>query len=141
MRPYRQRNSSGYYKALQSQKGAGENLVCGATANIRVIERDMVTGWQRAHWFCRRHSDQAERVKEQVERMGEAPPPIPNRGGLLPCYFQAKAVEKVYRWADKYWEPPYYGICADDWPIPGQQIIPRRPRLSLVVDLPDVEAS
>jgi hypothetical protein len=30
------------------------------------------------------------------------------------------------------WEPPYYGVCRDDWPVPGKAAIPRKPRLTVV---------
>lgn len=46
---------------------------------------------------------------------GEPPAPIPNTGGLLPCYYKADW-EKVYSYASEHWEPPTYGVCADDWP-------------------------
>lgn len=141
LRPYRPRGMSGYGVAVLSLRQDGRDSVCGADANTRVVERDLVTGWHRTHWFCRRHVDQAKRVEEQIARAGDPPPPIPNTGGLLPCYFKPEAVEKLYRWANPRWEPPYYGICADDWPVPGQQVVPRRPRLSLVVDSVDSEAS
>ncbi|WP_268829953.1 coenzyme F420-0:L-glutamate ligase [Streptomyces roseoverticillatus] len=62
-----------------------EDNVCGANSHHRVIERDPVTGWVTARWFCRRHREHADRVTEQVRTQNEAaPPPIPNRGGLLP---------------------------------------------------------
>lgn len=30
------------------------------------------------------------------------------------------------------WNPPYFGCDADDWPVPGKTVIPKRPRLALV---------
>ncbi|WP_329521127.1 hypothetical protein [Spirillospora sp. NBC_01491] len=112
--------------------------VCGTEGRIRVLERDMATGWTITRWFCRRHEERAREVQAQLDARGEAPPPIPNKGGLLPCYFKADW-EKVYREAVGKsfrgpigWEPPYYGLAADDWPTPGKQPIPRRPRLSII---------
>ncbi|MFI8828910.1 hypothetical protein [Streptomyces sp. NPDC053431] len=63
-----------------------------------------------------------------------APDPITNRGGLLPCYFDSDRV-RLYRWAYSWdaWEPPSYGYGADDWPVPGQDLLPQRVRLRLVV--------
>jgi hypothetical protein len=96
-----------------------EDGVCGANAHQVVEEKDPRTGWVTGHWFCKRHSDHAARVAEQVRAQNEdAPDPIPNTGGLLPCYFKADW-EKVYRHHAPYWTPPTYGLCADDWPTPG----------------------
>lgn len=93
-----------------------EDGVCGAGSHHRVIEKDPRTGWITAHWFCKRHKEHADRVAEQVREQNEqAPEPIPNTGGLLPCYFKADW-EKVYRHYLPHWEPPRYGLCADDWP-------------------------
>lgn len=107
--------------------------VCGAAGSIRVPEYDLVSGWLRAdHWFCRRHKEHADRVRAQIETAGERPEPIPNVGGLLPCYFVSESWERLYSWARPGWKPPYYGVCADDWPTPGHTVVPRKPRLSLV---------
>lgn len=104
---------------------------CGANATIKVVEHDPRTGWQHAHWFCRRHADLAEEVRARL--VGNAPPasPVPNTGGLLPCYFDAD-------WATVYarnrpgWQAPYHGLRADEWPIPQSHHIPRPPRLAIV---------
>jgi hypothetical protein len=102
-----------------------EDGVCGASSYHRVLEKDPRTGWVTAHWFCKRHKDHAECVTEQVREQNEqAPEPIPNTGGLLPCYFKADW-EKVYRHYRPRWEPPRYGLAADDWAaVPAPQ--PRR---------------
>ncbi|MTE20293.1 hypothetical protein F0L17_14480 [Streptomyces sp. TRM43335] len=109
-----------------------EDGVCGAGSHHRVLEKDPRTGWVTAHWFCKRHKDHAERVAEQVRAQNEtAPEPIPNRGGLLPCYFNADW-ERVYRHYRPGWEPPVYGLCADDWPTPDQAPTLSRSRLRLI---------
>lgn len=109
--------------------------ICGATAQEKVVEKLPETGWHKNHWFCNRHRDHLLRVRKQVrEQNASASAPIPNRGGLLPCYFKSDWV-RIYRWAlnhDK-WEPPAYGVCADDWPVPGRDPIPQRARLRLVL--------
>lgn len=105
--------------------------ICGARATIKIIEQDPRTGWCRAHWFCRRHTDRAEEVRQQLSTRGPAPEPIPNTGGLLPCYFTAD-------WRDLYsrhlpgWTPPYHGLRADQWPTPQATYLPRPPRLAIV---------
>ena len=112
-----------------------DNSVCGAHATIRVKERDMVTGWETVHWFCARHKDRAREVRAQLEARGEAPEPVPNAGGLLPRYFGgdwAKIYAKHCEKAHQSWKSPYYGVDADEWPVPGKTLIPKRPRLAIV---------
>ncbi|MET9189568.1 hypothetical protein ABZX63_30540 [Streptomyces tendae] len=109
-----------------------EDRVCGADSHHKVLEKDPRTGWVTAHWFCKRHKDHADRVAEQVREQNEkAPEPVPNAGGLLPCYFRADW-EKVYQHYRPRWEPPKYGICADDWPTPGETFQAHR-RLRMVL--------
>jgi len=96
-----------------------------------------VTGWRIDHWFCTRHKDHADRVRAQVEAAGPAPEPVPNVGGLIPCYFKGD-FERLYRDAtgrNRYfrWEPPVYGLCADDWPaVDGAVARPRKAGLRLI---------
>lgn len=115
--------------------------VCGAPAQDLVVEKDPVTGWHTNRWFCTRHRDHLVRVRQQVQAQNDiAPAPIPNRGGLLPCYFDSDWV-RVYQWAlgSDRWEPPSYGYRADDWPVPGQDPLPQRARLRLVLGGRDLE--
>jgi hypothetical protein len=93
-----------------------EDNLCGATAHHRVLEKNPRTGWVTVHWFCRRHKDHADRVTEQIRPQNEkAPEPLPNTGGLLPCYFKADWA-RVYKHYRPHWTPPRYGLSADDWP-------------------------
>lgn len=112
-----------------------EDKVCGALSHHRVLERDPATGWVTAHWFCKRHRIQADRVTEQVRAQNEAaPPPIPNRGGLLASHFEADWLQVYRQHGGQRWEPPTYGLAADDWPTPGQQTpVAVRGRLRLVL--------
>lgn len=112
-----------------------DERVCGAHATIEVVERDMLTGWETARWFCRRHLDRAREVKAQLAARGEPPEPVPNSGGLLPRYFAgdwAKIYGQHCEKAFRAWSPPYYGVDADEWPVPGKTLIPKRPRLAIV---------
>lgn len=117
-----------------------DDRVCGAHGTIQVTERDMVTGWETARWFCSRHRDRAREVKAQIAARGEPPEPIPNCGGLLPRYFDADWAVIYARYCEKSWTVrmvtgwtvPYHGVDADQWPVPGRTPVPRRPRLSLV---------
>jgi hypothetical protein len=109
-----------------------EHMICGADGYHRVIELHPVTGWYTAHWFCRRHQDHADRVREQVRAQNEAAPkPIPNRGGLLASYFEADWAKVYQHYVGEHWEPNPYGLCADDWPVPGRDLITPRIRLKL----------
>lgn len=111
-----------------------EDGVCGAAAHHQVLEKDPRTGWITAHWFCKRHKEHADRVAKQVSIQNEqAPEPFPNAGGLLPCYFKADW-EKVYRHYRPRWEPPSYGLCADDWPTSGSEARPARHMRLRVID-------
>ncbi|MFB7738297.1 hypothetical protein ACFC08_28695 [Streptomyces sp. NPDC056112] len=118
--------------------------VCGEKTSDKVVEKDPITGWHTNHFFCTRHRDHLQRVAAQVaEQNAVAPPPIPNSGGLLPSYFETDWVW-MYRWADRNqsWEPPkVYGLCADNWPVPGRDpvTVPQRARLRLVVSGTDLE--
>lgn len=114
-----------------------DDRVCGAHATVRITERDMVTGWERTRWFCSRHRQRAAEVKAMLAARGEPPEPIPNAGGCLPRYFAADWAAVYARYCEKSWtvhgwKPPYHGVDADDWPVPGRTLIPKRPRLSLV---------
>lgn len=108
--------------------------VCGAPGKHRVLEKLPGTGWYQWYWFCQRHRDHAVRVQEQVKAQNvAAPEPIPNAGGLLPCYFEADWVRLYRHYTWDTWEPPVYGVRTDDWPIPGKQPVPQRARLRLVL--------
>ncbi|MEV7770525.1 hypothetical protein [Kitasatospora sp. NPDC086791] len=106
--------------------------VCGAEASDYVIEKLPETGWHKPHWFCTRHRAEQNRTQRQlVEPNKLAPKPIPNAGGLMPCYFDSDW-EYVYRfYMGERWEPPVYGLRADDWPVPGREPVPQRARLRL----------
>jgi hypothetical protein len=117
-----------------------DDRVCGAHGTIPVTEYDPVTGWESRHWFCARHKDRAREVKAQLQgALPEPPPPVPNRGGVLPRYFSenwperyATAAKNATGHGSRGWEPPYHGVCRDDWPVPGKTTVPKRPRLAVV---------
>lgn len=69
--------------------------------------------------FCRRHEEHARsaaRADHASVRAGGYPEPVPNAGGLLPCYLTADWPD-LYAWARPGWKPPSHGICADGWPV------------------------
>jgi hypothetical protein len=119
-------------QAREEEDFRNTDNVCGAPGKHRVLEKQPGTGWYLWHWYCPRHQGEARRVQEQVKAQNEAAPePIPNNGGLLPCYFEANWAG-LYKHYVNWWEPPVYGVRADDWPIPGKQPVPQRARLRLV---------
>lgn len=140
VRPYRERiDTTGWtpQEKVEQEKRDAEDFrnvrgICGDPSQHEVLEKLPGTGWHKTHYFCNRHADHAARVREQVRESNLlAPKPIPNTGGLLPSYFDADW-EKVYRhYRGERWEPPVYGIRADDWPIPGKEPVPMRARLRL----------
>lgn len=114
---------------------AEPSATCDAPAKLdfHLIERDPRNGWHIDHWFCARHRDHFERVKAQLANAPKAPEPVPNVGGLLPCYFRADWA-KVYADVRPGWKEPVYGIAADDWPgaVSGG-VSPRHPRFRVIV--------
>lgn len=116
-----------------------DHRICGSHGTIHVIEKDMVTGWETVHTFCSRHRQRAAEVKAMLAARGVPPEPIPNAGGTLPRYFAANWAAVYARACERSktsrmfgWDAPYHGVDADDWPVPGKTLIPKRPRLSLV---------
>ncbi|MFD5878446.1 hypothetical protein [Streptomyces yangpuensis] len=108
--------------------------ICGATADWEhhAVEKQAGTGWYKYHWFCKRHLDHLARVREQLaEPNSRAPEPIPNRGGLLPVYFESDWLSAYRHRVGERWQPPIYGLSADDWPVPGAEPVAPRPRLRL----------
>ncbi|WP_371523251.1 hypothetical protein [Kitasatospora sp. NBC_01300] len=108
--------------------------MCGSEAGDHVIEKHPETGWHQVHWHCTRHRGELERARRRLaEPNKRAPEPIPNQGGLMPCYYDFNSGwATVYRHVlGQQWQPPVYGMRADDWPLPGRQPVPQRPRLRL----------
>lgn len=108
--------------------------ICGELAgwDQYAVEKQAGTGWYKYHWFCKRHLNHLARVREQLREPNErAPEPIPNRGGLLPVYFDADWLSLYRHHHGERWQPPVYGIRADDWPVPGATAVPPRARLRL----------
>ena len=143
LRPYRERpvpgmEYTGAQRAAQVKREAEDfrnvEKICGDRGQERVLEKLPDTGWHRYRYFCPRHLDHLARVREQVREQNErAPQPIPNVGGLLPCYFDADWETLYRKYAPARWQPPVYGLRADDWPVPGKDPVPARARLRLVI--------
>ncbi|HEY5835041.1 hypothetical protein [Streptomyces sp.] len=103
---------------------AGE---CGQNSVDSFARTDPDTGWLTLVWTCSRHRAWGS-AQHRIERAKPRVEPIPNAGGLLPCYFRRtdETWVELYRWArawkhDRSWEPPSYGLRADRWPRPGKE--------------------
>ena len=115
--------------------------LCGRGTTIGFGEFDPHTGWMTSWGFCSRPRcrQYMQPILERAEHgKDRAPEPIPNMGGLLPLFFSwtwegryRKAMELI-----KYcttWEPPSYGLSADEWPeVPGQEKPKAFPKLRLI---------
>ena len=115
--------------------------LCGRSTTFGFAEFDPHTGWMTDWGFCSRPRCR-EYMKPIYDRAhgskDKAPDPIPNTGGLLPLFF-AWDWEKRYRKAMQViryrndWEPPSYGLSADEWPeVPGQEKPKAFPKLRLI---------
>jgi hypothetical protein len=113
--------------------------LCGRSTVDDFTEADRVTGRFRFWGFCSRARCRAYgKTVYQRARLSnqKAPEAIPNKGGLLPLFFS-------WNWEAKYqkagevlhrsWEPPSYGLSADEWPeVPGQEKPKAFPKLRLI---------
>lgn len=112
------------------------STTCDAPAawDLHLWEADPVTGWRTEHHFCRRHRPLYEQTRARIgggSNPATWPEPIPNTGGLLPCYY-ATAWEHIYASVQPGWTVPSYGVAADDWPTPGRGRTTRKPRLRVI---------
>ncbi|MFI7691738.1 hypothetical protein ACIBQ6_21905 [Nonomuraea sp. NPDC049655] len=86
--------------------------------------------------YCLRHREEARAALAAEERRQQAgvPEPLPNTGGLLPCYLPWDWM-KNYTKADSSWKPPKVGIRADDWPVLArvEMADPTPPRFKVVL--------
>lgn len=130
--------SIGCEHVLQSGPRAGQP--CGRSAALSHRLTDPDTGeWRLAEWCAKHHELGRVAAWHEAHREGREgdPEPLPNYGGLIPCYL--KSVRKI-SWEDMYrrlvpsWEPPKVGVCADDWAVLGRVHAPtRRPKLTLII--------
>lgn len=115
--------------------------LCGQHGVDGFSRVDVDTGWRTLVWACNRHREWGA-AQQRIERAKPRVEPIPNAGGLLPCYFTLADEKwvKHYEWALKWqrqtdWKPPSYGLRADGWPQPGKEpaclVEGEQPRLRL----------
>jgi hypothetical protein len=96
---------------------AGES--CGKRPSLSFRVTDPATGeWEDRGW-CTRHRVDADQewAAERGRVAAGVPTPLPNVGGLLPCYIRASNWPDLYESASIGWTPPEIGIVADDWPV------------------------
>lgn len=90
---------------------------CGGSPARQSRVTDPQTGeWTYQGW-CRQHEQHWRTMCAREKALTNVPEPLPNAGGLLPCYIRANNWPDLYVWAMSHWTPPYVGICADDWPV------------------------
>lgn len=120
--------------------------LCGHNTTIGFAEFDPVTGWMTDWGFCSRPRCR-EYMRPIYERAhgskDKAPEPIPNTGGLLPLFFSWNWEKRYTKAAELMsiggWEPPSYGLSADEWPeAPGQEKPKAFPKLRLIASEGDV---
>lgn len=109
---------------------------CGRGSYVGFQVTNPVDGTWRMVRYCSRHRQEADAVHaaERRRREAGAPAPLPNRGGLLPCYLPWDWM-KNYSKADSSWEPPAVGVRADDWPVLAkvEAASPMPPKLRVVL--------
>lgn len=98
---------------------------CGKSTSTRWIDRDPTTGEQEWIGFCSRHYTAQQDILRR-ERLADwvahgRPEPAPNRGGVLPRYFDTDW-PKWWAWAAPY-RTPSQG---------GREATPPRPMLTLI---------
>lgn len=118
--------------------------LCEKSPSLQFSEFDPATGWMTPWGFCSRLRcrEYARPIYERAHGSHErAPEPIPNTGGLLPLFFRWNW-ESYYRKADPTWEPPSYGLSADEWPtVPGAEPVLAFPKLRLVASEGEIVAN
>lgn len=111
--------------------------VCGRSPQTTFQVTDPETGRWRLAGFCFRHRDYGDQV-HRAERAVDAssiPEPVPNTGGLLPCYIGLRGGgwPDLYAWASSGWKPPAVGIRADDWPVMEKVVAAKPPALRVII--------
>jgi len=108
---------------------------CGRGTRTGFRVTNPVDGTWEPVGYCSRHHEQSDAawLAEQCRQQAGLPEPLPNRGGLLPCYLPWDWM-KNYRKASGNWTPPAVGIRADDWPVLAkvEAADPNPPRLSVL---------
>jgi hypothetical protein len=109
--------------------------LCGRNSVDHFAEADTATGRFRMWGFCTRPRCQAygKGIYERAQRSNAAAPEaIPNKGGLLPLFFEWNW-EAKYTQADPSWTVPSYGLSADEWPtVAGEEPVHAFPKLRLI---------
>jgi hypothetical protein len=107
---------------------------CGKSGNQSFRVTDATTGAWRIASFCtghRAYAEQVHRAERELHASGALPEPMPNTGGLLPCYINTDWPD-LYTRARSSWKPPSVGICADDWPVTALVAQAAPPKLKLI---------
>jgi len=110
-------------------RGPRKGDLCGQAWASQVRVTEPVSGEWRVVGYCRRHAAEGAAARAKAEpATGVAREPVPNVGGLLPCYVRASNWPDLYAGAQPGWKPPELGINADDWPTLAK-VVRSAPRL------------
>jgi hypothetical protein len=112
-------------------RGPNEGRACGKYPALQMRVTDPATGeWEMQGW-CRQHEAHARIMQAREKALVDVPEPVPNTGGLLPCYIPATNWPDLYMAARSWWKPPFVGIVADDWPVLAKAIEAPRTKVRL----------
>jgi hypothetical protein len=124
-------------------RGPRKGEPCGKEGTRSFHVTDPATGEWEARSWCYRHKVDADEEydAERARKRAGFPIPLPNVGGLLPCYIRASNWPDLYTWASYRWTPPEIGIIADDWPVLAKVASKHMPKPQLHVLDGDGESS
>lgn len=123
--------------------------LCGRRPYVGFQVTNPLDGTWQMVGYCSRHRGEADAANaaERRRRAAGLPVPLPNAGGLLPCYVPWDWA-KNYAIADSSWTPPAVGIRADDWPVLAkvEAARPAPPKLRVMLggqelDVPELAAA
>lgn len=117
--------------AAPKTRGPNAGQPCDRFPSISFRVTDPATGEWTIQGWCRQHEQLSGPVRARERSLANVPEPVPNTGGLLPCYIRANNWPDVYVWARNGWKPPFVGIVADDWPVMAKAAAAPVTRLSL----------
>lgn len=105
-------------------RGPNAGRPCGRTGTSFRVTNPENGEWEIRTYCTKLHRAEGDAMRVRERALTNVPEPMPNRGGLMPCYIRASNWPDLYAWADSGWQPPYVGIVADDWPVMAKVATP-----------------